>query len=121
MSKIIDSVRITKTKSVAATGTGTVETDQVRPGESLVIQSVVWRNNTGTRGTATLQIKSGAVVYPLRQEPAPASGEWYDYSEEQHLGEGEQLQLSQASCTINDVLDLIVIGYLEYKPAQGGG
>ena len=115
MAKIIDSVRLPYSLKVAATGTGTISSDRVKVGQMLVCQSLAFRNQTGARGAITLQIKQGAVKFPLAYEPAPAANEWYTYPYEQHVNEGEQVECEQASCIADDVLDLVIIGYLEYK------
>lgn len=115
MSKIIDSVRLPYNVTVAATGTGTISSDRVQSGQMLVCQSIAFRNQTGARGAITLQIKQSGVTYPLAYEPAPAANEWYTYPYEQHVNEGEQVECSQDSCIASDVLDLVIIGYIEYK------
>ena len=115
MAKIIDSVRLPYNTKVAATGTGTIRADPGANGQMLVCQSIAFRNQTGARGTASLRIKQSGVVYDLGDQASPAANQWYYYAHEQHVNEGEQVEVSQASCTINDVLDLVIIGYFEYK------
>jgi hypothetical protein len=115
MSKIIDSVRLPYTVTVAATGTGTISSDRVKSGQMLVCQSIAFRNQTGDRGAATLQIRQSGVTYPLSMEQAPTRNEWITYEVEQYVNEGEQVEVQQASCSASDVLDLVIIGYVEYK------
>jgi hypothetical protein len=115
MSKIIDSVRLPYTVTVAATGTGTISSDRVKSGQMLVCQSIAFRNQTGDRGAAILRIKQSGVNYPLAEEEAPPANEWLNYTQEQYVNEGEQVEVSQASCVASDVLDLVIIGYVEYK------
>ncbi len=115
MAKIIDSVRLPYNAAVAATGTGKISSDRVKNGQMLVCQSIAWRNQTGARGTATLQVRQSGVTYPLGDQAAPVAGQWYYYPYEQHVNEGEQVEVSQASCTAADVLDLVIVGYIEYK------
>ena len=115
MAKIIDSVRLPYNVVVGASGTGTISSDRVKNGQMLVCQSIAFRNQTAARGAITLQLKQGAVTYPLAYEPAPAANEWYTYPYEQHVNEGEQVECSQASCIASDILDLVIIGYIEYK------
>lgn len=115
MSKIIDSVRLPYTVVVASTGTGTISSDRVKSGQMLVCQSIAFRNQTGDRGAAILRIRQSGVNYPLAQENAPVAGEWYHYDTEQYVNEGEQVEVSQAGCTASDVLDLVILGYVEYK------
>ncbi len=107
--------------TLSASGTGTLATDRVKPGERLTCQSIAFRNRTGARGTASLRIRSSAVVYDLGDQASPVANQWYYYPYEQHLGESEQIEVSQASCSASDVLDLVVIGYLEFSQASGGG
>jgi hypothetical protein len=115
MSKIIDSVRLPYNVTVAATGTGTISSDRVKTGQMLVCQSIAFRNQTGARGTATLRIKQSGVNFPLGDHLSPAANTWYYYPYEQYVNEGEQVEVSQASCYASDVLDLVIIGYVEYK------
>lgn len=115
MSKIIDSVRLPYNVTVAASGTGTISSDRVKTGQMLVCQSIAFRNQTGDRGMATLQIRQSGVTFPLAQEQAPTKNEWITYAVEQYVNEGEQVEVSQASCSASDVLDLVIIGYVEYK------
>ena len=115
MTKIIDSVRLPYSKKVSATGTGIISSDRVKNGQMLVCQSIAFRNQTGARGTASLRIKQGSVVYDLGDQASPAANQWYYYPYEQHINEGEIIEVSQASCVANDVLDLVLIGYIEYK------
>ena len=115
MAKIIDSVRLPYSTKVSATGTGTITSDRVKNGQMLVCQSIAFRNQGGARGAATLQIRQGNVTYPLEYEDAPAQNEWYTYPYEQHVNEGEEIAVSQASCIADDVLDLVIVGYLEFK------
>lgn len=114
MSRTIDSVRIPVVANVAANGTGLISTENVKPNQALVVQSVAWKNATGARGTATLRIKSGPVDYPLGDQPSPDADSWYYYPFEQHLKEGEQVEVAQADCIAADVLHLMVIGYIEF-------
>jgi len=100
---------------VESTGTGTISSDRVKTGQMLVCQSIAFRNQTGDRGAAILRIKQSGVNYPLAQENAPEKDEWYTYDTEQYVNEGEQVEVSQASCSASDVLDLVIIGYVEYK------
>ncbi len=115
MAKIIDSVRLPYTAKVSATGTGTIRSDRVKNGQMLVCQSLAFRNQTGARGTASLRIKQSGVVYDLGDQASPALGQWYYYAFPVYVNEGEQVEVSQASCTINDVLDLVIVGYIEFK------
>jgi len=115
MAKIIDSVRLPYTLKVASSGTGTIASDRVETGQMLVCQSIAFRNQTGARGAVVLQIRQSSVTYALAEEPAPAANEWYYYPYEQHANDGEQVECQQASCVANDALDLVIIGYIEYK------
>lgn len=115
MAKIIDSVRLPYVKTVAATGTGKISSDRVKSGQMLVCQSIAFRNQTGARGTASLRIKQSGVLYDLGDQASPAANQWYYYPYEQHVNEGEQIEVSQASCILNDVLDLVIVGYIEFK------
>ncbi len=115
MSKIRDSVRLPYDKKVASTGTGAIQSRRVEPGQMLVCQSLAWKNATGARGTASLRIRQSSVVYELGDQASPAANQWYFYPYEQHVNEGEQVEVSQASCIANDELSLVIIGYIEYK------
>ncbi len=115
MSKIIDSVRLPYQATVVSDGAGTVSSDRVKTGQALVCQSIAFRNRTGDRGEAVLQIRQSGVTYPLEKEIAPAANEWYVYSVEQHILDGEQVEVSQADCIAADVLDMVIVGYVEYK------
>ncbi len=121
MAKIIDSIRLPYTVVVAASGTGTITSKRVDSGQALVCQSIAFRNQTGARGSAVLLVKSGPVTYPLDEEPNPAANTWYVYIIEQHISEGEQVEVQQASCSSSDVLDLVIIGYIEFKKRLEGG
>ena len=114
MAKIIDSVRLPKQVKVSATGTGTINTDRVETGQMLVCQSIAFRNQTAARGAITLQVRQGSALLVLAYESAPAAGEWYYYPYEQHVNQGEQVEVQQASCVADDLLDLHIIGYIEY-------
>ena len=118
--KIRDSVRIPLTVTVASGGTGLISTDQVAPGQTLVCQSIAFRNRTGVRGTATLQIRRSGQAYPLSDQPAPVANVWYNYPYPQYVNEGEVIEVSQASCSTSDVLDLVIIGYTMYEAEIGG-
>ena len=115
MAKIIDSVRLPYNAKVAATGTGTIRSDRVANGQMLVCQSIAFRNQTGARGTASLRIKQSGVVYDLGDQASPAANQWYYYAYPVYVNEGEQIEVSQASCVADDVLDLVIVGYIEYK------
>ena len=120
MSRIKDSARIPVDLVVLVNGTGVISTPVIPPGQVLVIQSVAWRNATGARGTATVQIRSGQIVAPLGDQLAPTANTWYYYPYDQHVIEGECVEVSQASCVAGDVLSLRVIGYFEYLADVGG-
>ena len=115
MSKIRDSVRLPYTKTVAGSGTGTIRSDIVKTGQMLVCQSIAFRNQTGARGTASLRIKQSGVVYDLGDQSSPAANQWYYYAYPVYANEGEQVEVSQASCIADDVLDLVIVGYIEFK------
>ena len=115
MSKIIDSVRIPLTVTVAASGTGLISTPPVRTGQMLCVQSLAFRNRTGARGTATLQVRRMDTAYQLGDQPSPVANTWYYYPYPQYVQEGEVIEVSQASCSTSDVLDLVIVGYIVYK------
>jgi hypothetical protein len=115
MSKIIDSVRIPLTATVAASGTGLISTDPVRTGQMLCVQSLAFRNETGARGKAILQIRRMGVAYQLAEEHSPEANEWLHYDTPQYVNEGEVIEVSQASCIISDILDMVIVGYIDYK------
>ncbi len=115
MAKIIDSVRLSLRQVVASTGTGIINSDRIKNGQMLVCQSIAFRNQTGARGTASLRIKQSGVVYDLGDQASPAANQWYYYAYPVYVNEGEQVEVSQASCTINDILDLVIVGYIEFK------
>ena len=114
MSRIKDSARITTDYTVLANGTGIINTPPVQPGQVLVIQSLAFRNATGARGTATIRLNHGGVITELGDQESPDANTWYYYPFEQHIIEGEQVEVAQASCVAADVLSLRVIGYIEY-------
>jgi hypothetical protein len=118
--KIRDSVRIPLTVTVAAGGTGLISTPPVQTGQMLCVQSLAFRNRTGARGTATLQIRRLGQAYQLSDQPAPVANLWYNYPYTQYVNEGEVVEVSQASCSTSDVLDLVIVGYIVYKSEIGG-
>lgn len=123
MSKIRDSVRRKFQATIASSTTGIVSSDPVKAGRMLVCQSIAFKNATGARGTATLQIRQGGAVYPINDQASPSANVWYNYPYPVYVNEGEQIEVSQASCSASDILHLVVIGYVElksevYKPAS---
>ena len=93
MSKIIDSIRIPLTATVAASGTGLISTPPVQAGQMLCVQSLAFRNETGARGTATLQIRRMGQPYPIIDQPSPAANIWYNYDTPQYVNEGEVIEV----------------------------
>ena len=115
MAKIIDSVRLPYAVAVISGTTGRITSDRVKPGQSLVCQSIAWKNETAARGTASLQIRQGNVLMHLGDQLSPAADTWYYYAVEQHVNEGEQVEVEQASCGASDKMRLEIIGYIEFK------
>ena len=113
--KIRDSIRIPLQVTVASGGTGLISSDKVLPDQTLVCQSIAYRNETGDRGTATLQIRRLGQAYPLGDQSSPIANLWYYYDTPQYVNEGEVVEVSQASCSQSDVLDLVIIGYIVYE------
>ncbi len=99
---------------VAANGTGIVESDKVLDGERLVSQSIAIRNRTGARGTFEVYLKHNTDKTFLFNQTSPAANQWYYYPYEQHLVEGETIEVEQASCLQNDELDLHIVGYRRF-------
>lgn len=115
MSQYLDAVRIPLSAKADASGIGVITAPRVAEGQILVCQSIAWKNETGARGTATFRVKSGGVVYPVNDQVSPAANTWYCYPYEVDVLEGEQIEVSQASCTQNDVLDLVITGYIVFR------
>ena len=98
--------------TVATDGTGTVESDLVKPGQILACQSLAFRNKTGARGNLELYIKGPAGRTFIADQTSPATNRWYWYPYTQHIREGERIEAQQASCSTDDELDLHIIGYI---------
>lgn len=114
MAKCRDQVRLVAYTKVAASGTGKVTLERVKPGRVLVCENIAWINETGTRGTSSLTIKAGGRSYNLADQATPTLNQWYYYPYLLRLVEGEELEVSQASCIANDIMRLHVVGYIEF-------
>lgn len=108
-------LRLKKRVTVGANGTGTIETDMVKPHQVIACQSIGFRNRTGARGTLELYIKQQADLTFIADQSSPAANRWYWYPYTQHIKEGERIEAQQASCIANDILDLHIIGYVIYE------
>ena len=107
-----DALRIREEVAVAATGTGTIRTEPVPAGEIWCVQSLAYRNVTGTRGAATFIVDRDGVQHVLRYEGTVTQSAWYNYAEQQYLYPGERVQVEQATCTAADKLHLHIMGYI---------
>lgn len=88
-----------------------VETEQVPPGEIWCLEHYSFENETGTRGTVRLYVGSKTVPRFLKEHEAPLADELVFEDAPIWLGEGQKLGFRQASCTLNDSLKLVAIGY----------
>jgi hypothetical protein len=112
MSRKMDAVRIPAVATVPSATTGVIDTPAVKPGVTMVCQSIAFRNRTGARGTVTIQLRSGGAVFPISDQASPSANQFYSYPYPIDVHEGEQIEASQLSCSQSDILDLVVIGYL---------
>jgi len=109
-------IRLREKAKVAADGTGYVRSEILHRNRVIACQSIAIRNQTGARGTFEVYIKQGAARTFLFDQGSPAADTWYWYPYMQFIKEGEQLEVQQATCLENDLLDLHIIGYTMFGP-----
>jgi len=109
-------------RGIAVAGTyDYVKTDPVPPGETWVITSHSFENETGARGTARGYAEGHGYDHWFWEQASPAAATLYWSEEEIRLSEGERLTVRQATCTADDILQLLINGYIVYDcPRQGG-
>lgn len=88
-----------------------VETDRVPPGEIWCLEHYSFENETGARGAVRLYVGSKTVPRFVKEHEAPLQSELVFEDAPVWIGEGQVLGFRQASCTLNDVLKLVAIGY----------
>lgn len=103
-------------KALASDGTlDYVKSDKVKAGERWLIRSHSFENETGARGTIRGYIEGHGYNHWLWEQESPAAATLYWSEEDMILTEGERLCVRQASCTANDILQLLINGYIEYE------
>lgn len=109
-------IRLRDKTTVPADGTGYVRSEILHRNQAIACQSIAIRAQTGARGTFEVYIRQGAALTFIFDQASPAANTWYFYPYTQFIKEGEQIEVQQASCLENDVLDLHIIGYTMYGP-----
>uniref|UniRef100_A0A6H1ZR55 Uncharacterized protein n=1 Tax=viral metagenome TaxID=1070528 RepID=A0A6H1ZR55_9ZZZZ len=109
-------IRLRYKATVAADGTGYVRSEILHRNRVIACQSIGFRNRTGARGTVEAYIKQGAARTFIFDQGTPAANRWYWYPYTQFIKEGEQIEIQQASCSADDVLDLHIVGYTIFGP-----
>lgn len=110
-----NTLRLSYELSVASGGTGLITSKPVEAGQMQCVQSIAFRNKTGTRGIATFLVLGKGVQFELQDVTTVTANTWYNYPYEQHIMEGECIAISQASCNSADALELRILGYTIFQ------
>lgn len=109
-------IRLRYKAIVAADGTGYVRSEILHRNQVIACQSIAVRNQTGARGTIEAYIKQAAARTFIFDQGTPGANTWYWYPYTQFIKDGEQIELQQATCLEDDILDLHIIGYTMFGP-----
>ncbi|MBA7651234.1 hypothetical protein ES703_59051 [subsurface metagenome] len=109
-------IRLQYQAIVPAAGTGYVESEILHRNRVIACQSIAFRNRTTKAETIEAYIKQGASRTFIFDQVAPEKNIWYWYPYTQFIKEGEQIEVQQAECDKDDILDLHIIGYAMYGP-----
>ena len=109
-------VRLRYREDVPADGTGYVRSEILHRNRVIACQSIAVRNRTGARGTFEVFIRQGDALTFIFDQPTPALNTWYWYPYTQFIKTGEQIEVQQATCLEDDILDLHIIGYTMFGP-----